>query len=189
LIPALGGRTAVLERATKALANDPRWAAQLATHLLLNDDEDADARALRQQAFQGVAATTISTNQRNYLLGIIREERGEIDFTRDLAALNRQTFNRFTNFELLRRLKYRFRAEDADNVNLSSIVTVDNEAFSLSIQNNVLRIDTPMPGDAGDAALSLSREDLVDVVTRAQGLSDIDGWDQGEAAILAGLIE
>lgn len=46
-----------------------------------------------------------------------------------------------------------------------------------------------MPGDAGDAALSLSREDLVDVVTRAQGLSDIDGWDQGEAAILAGLIE
>jgi len=126
LIPALGGRTAVLERATKALANDPRWAAQLATYLLLNDDEDADARALRQQAFQGVAATTISTNQRNYLLGIIREERGEIDFTRDLAALNRQTFNRFTNFELLRRLKYRFRAEDADDVNLSSIVTVDN---------------------------------------------------------------
>ena len=189
LIPALGGRTAVLERATKALANDPRWAAQLATYLLLNDAGDADARALRQQAFQGVAATTISTNQRNYLLGIIREERGEIDFTRDLAALNRQTFARFTNYDLLRRLKYRFRAEDADDVNLSTTVAVDNEAFFLSVQNNVLRIDTPMPEDAGDAALSLSREDLLDVVTRVQGLSDIAGWDQAEAAMLAGLIE
>ena len=139
--------------------------------------------------FQGVAATTISTNQRNYLLGIIREERGEIDFTRDLAALNRQTFARFTNYDLLRRLKYRFRAEDADDVNLSAIVAVDNEAFLLSVQNNVLRIDTPMPENVGDAALSLSREDLLDVVTRVQGLSDIAGWDQGEAAMLAGLIE
>ena len=46
-----------------------------------------------------------------------------------------------------------------------------------------------MPEDAGDAALSLSREDLLDVVTRVQGLSDIAGWDQGEAAMLAGLIE
>ncbi len=136
-----------------------------------------------------MAATTISTNQRNYLLGIIREERGEIDFTRDLAALNRQTFARFTNYDLLRRLKYRFRAEDADDVNLSTMVAIDNEAFLLSVQNNVLRIDTPMPGDAGDAVLSLSREDLLDVVTRVRGLSDIAGWDQGEAAMLAGLIE
>ena len=75
------------------------------------------------------------------------------------------------------------------DVDLSAIVAVDNEAFLLSVQNNVLRIDTPMPENVGDAALSLSREDLLDVVTRVQGLSDIAGWDQGEAAMLAGLIE
>ena len=86
LVPALGGRDKVIDMAEANVSSDPQWAARLATYLILTNENDEEARQVRQQASIRFAQVTSSTNQRNYLLGLVAEENGDIDFDRMLRA-------------------------------------------------------------------------------------------------------
>ena len=86
LVPALGGRDKVIEMAEANVSSDPQWAARLATYLILTNENDEEARQVRQLASIRFAQVTSSTNQRNYLLGLVAEENGDIDFDRMLRA-------------------------------------------------------------------------------------------------------
>ena len=187
LVPLLGGRERVLALATTAVEGDPRWAARLATYLLHVDASDAEARVLRQQAFLKVAQTTNSTNERNYLLGLILEEKDEINFSRQLAPLNQRTYTGLPTEQLLQRLKYRFRAEAADDLSFALRVAVDDTSYDLVVHNNVLRVLPATDDKAAD--VQLSRDDLVDVTARLKSLDALPGWQQGVAAQLTSLIE
>lgn len=187
LVPLLGGRERVLALAGTAVEGDPRWAARLATYLLQVDASDTEARVLRQQAFLKVAQTTNSTNERNYLLGLILEEKDDINFSRQLAPLNQRTYAGLPTEQLLQRLKYRFRAEVADDLNFALRVSVADTSYDLVVNNNVLRV---LPGTDDKAAdVQLSRDDLVDVTARLKSLNALPGWQEGVAAQLASLIE
>ncbi len=187
LVPLLGGRERVLALASTAVEGDPRWAARLATYLLQVDASDTEARVLRQQAFLKVAQTTNSTNERNYLLGLILEEKDEINFSRQLAPLNQRTYAGLPTEQLLQRLKYRFRAEAADDLSFALRVSVADTSYDLVVNNNVLRV---LPGtDDKTADVQLSRDDLVDVTARLKSLDTLPGWQEGVAAQLASLIE
>ena len=187
LVPLLGGRERVLALANTAVEGDPRWAARLATYLLQVDASDTEALALRQQAFLKVAQTTNSTNERNYLLGLILEEKDEINFSRQLAPLNQRTYAGLPTEQLLQRLKYRFRAEAADDLSFALRVSVADTPYDLVVNNNVLRV---LPAtDDKTADVQLSRNDLVDVTARLKSLGTLPGWQEGVAAQLASLIE
>lgn len=187
LVPLLGGRERVLALANTAVEGDPRWAARLATYLLQVDASDTEAQVLRQQAFLKVAQTTNSTNERNYLLGLILEEKDEINFSRQLAPLNQRTYAGLPTEQLLQRLKYRFRAEAADDLSFALRVSVADTSYDLVVNNNVLRV---LPGtDNKTADVQLSRDDLVDVTARLKSLDTLPGWQEGVAAQLASLIE
>jgi len=187
LVPLLGGRERVLALATTAVEGDPRWAARLATYLLQVDASDAEARVLRQQAFLKVAQTTNSTNERHYLLGLILEEKDEINFSRQLAPLNQRTYTGLPTEQLLQRLKYRFRAEAADDLSFALRVAVDDTSYDLVVHNNVLRVLPATDDKAAD--VQLSRDELVDVTARLKSLDALPGWQQGVAAQLTSLIE
>ncbi len=187
LVPLLGGRDRVLALAETSVEGDPRWAARLATYLMQVDASDSAAQAVRQNAFLRVAQTTTSTNERNYLLGLILEENGDINFQQQLAPLNTRAYATLSSLELLNRLKYRLRAEDADNVELSFNLNVEGEDFVLSVHNNVLRVT---PGASSDTAtLEMSRADLVAVTARTRTLNTVPGWDRTPMASLDALIE
>jgi len=187
LVPLLGGRERVLALANTAVEGDPRWAARLATYLLQVDASDTEALALRQQAFLKVAQTTNSTNERNYLLGLILEEKDEINFSRQLAPLNQRTYAGLPTEQLLQRLKYRFRAEAADDLSFALRVSVADTPYDLVVNNNVLRV---LPAtDDKTADVQLSRNDLVDVTARLKSLGTLPGWQEGAAAQLVSLIE
>ena len=187
LVPLLGGRERVLALANTAVEGDPRWAARLATYLLQVDASDTEALALRQQAFLKVAQTTNSTNERNYLLGLILEEKDEINFSRQLAPLNQRTYAGLPTEQLLKLLKYRFRAEAADDLSFALRVSVADTPYDLVVNNNVLRV---LPAtDDKTADVQLSRNDLVDVTARLKSLGTLPGWQEGVAAQLASLIE
>ena len=177
----------MLALAETAVEGDPRWAARLATYLLQVDASDRAAQAARQDAFLRVAQTTTSTNERNYLLGLILEENGDINFEQQLAPLNTRAYTTLSSLELLNRLKYRLRAEDADDVELSFNLDVEGEDFVLAVHNNVLRIT---PGaSSGDTTLEMSREDLVAVTARTRALTAVPGWNRMPMAGLTALIE
>jgi alkyl sulfatase BDS1-like metallo-beta-lactamase superfamily hydrolase len=186
LVPLLGGRDRVLALADTSVEGDPRWAARLATYLILVEREDQEALAVRQNAFLKVAQTTNSANERNYLLGLILEENGEIDFNRQLAPLNERAYSTLPNDVLLQRLKYRFRAEAADGVELVLQLRVDADNFSLTVANNVLHV---RPAAAAAADATMTRAELVAVVARTQALDQLSGWDGSKADQLSQLIE
>ena len=187
LVPLLGGRDRVLALADTSVEGDPRWAARLANYLLLVEASDSEALAIRQRAFLQVAQTTNSANERNYLLGLILEEQGEINFQRQLAPINLRTYGTLSNMDLLKRLKYRFRAEVADHVELTISVRVENETFLLSVRNNVLRVQKGNPSEPAD--VDLSRTDLVAITARTKILRHVSGWTSTPMATLADLIE
>jgi len=191
LVPLLGGVDRVLALAETGIEGDPRWSARLATFVLHTDPDNDAASAIRQRAFLKVAQTTTSTNERNYLLGLILEERGEINFARQLAPLNQRAYAKLDNITLLTRLKARVKAEAADNVRSKIALRIADEAYFLSLRNNVLFIEPVIdPSSTKDlVTASMTREELIGVIARVSSLLTLPGWQKPEAQQLAALID
>ncbi len=88
---------------------------------------------------------------------------------------------------LLKRLKYRFRAEAADGVELAVQLRIGDEEFTLEVDNNVLHVN---PASAtGDVDVTMNRQELIAIIARTKVLSDLQSWDNQEASRLKELIE
>ena len=173
LVPALGGRDNILQMATKAVASDPQWAARLATYLLLVDDTDEQARQLRQQASIRFAQVTTSTNQRNYLLGLVAEENGDINFDRMLAGPITLSLQSIDDSKLLSRLRSRVIAENADNVDIAvRLVLTDGETFDLHVINNILRVSWPDQERATSGQWKTDRQTIMAILTNDLSMAD-----------------
>ena len=178
LVPALGGRDNILQMATTAVASDPQWAARLATYLLLVDDTDEQARQLRQQASIRFAQVTTSTNQRNYLLGLVAEENGDINFDRMLAGPITLSLQSIDDSELLSRLRSRVIAENADNVDIAvRLVLTDGETFDLHVINNILRVSWPDQERATSGQWKTDRQTIMAILTNE--ISMVDALSRG----------
>ena len=191
LVPLLGGVDRVLALAETSIEGDPRWSARLATYVLHTDVDNDAAKAIRQRAFLKVAQTTNSANERNYMLGLILEEQGKINFQRQLASLNQRAYGQLSNRVLLERLKARLKAEDADRIKQQLSLTVGQDRFLLTLRNNVLLIDDALEEDdwPDTARATMSREELIAVVAHVTSLNSLAGWQQASAQMLASLIE
>jgi len=191
LVPLLGGIDRVLALAETSIEGDPRWSARLATYVLHTDVDNEAASAIRQRAFLKVAQTTTSANERNYMLGLILEEQGKINFHRQLAPLNQRAYGQLTNRVLLERLKARLMAENADHINQQLSLTVGQDQFLLTLRNNVLLIDDALEQEdwPDTARANMSREELIAVVAHVTSLNSLAGWQQTSAQAIASLIE
>ena len=119
-------------------------------------------------------------------MGFIREERGEIDFSKQLAPHNTLAYSHLSSETLLARLKSRFVAEAADGVVIALPVRVADEHFVLHVRNNVLWVNQATQPTEG--SLEITREQLIGLTTRTLHPSDvITGSEQSER--LAALIE
>ena len=173
LVPALGGRDKVLEMAKAKVATDPQWAARLATYLILSDEGDNEARQVRQQASVRFAQVTTSTNQRNYLLGLVAEENGDIDFDSMLRGPVAGSLNRLDDAELLNRLRNRVIAERANHVDITvRLNLVDGDAYDLRIINNVLRVSWPDEERAAASYWQTDKATIIAVLTDELTVAD-----------------
>ena len=173
LIPALGGRGKVLEMAEANISTDPQWAARLATYLILTDAADDNARRVRRQASIRFAQVTSSTNQRNYLLGLVAEENGDINFDRMLRPPLVGSLRLLDEGDLLGRLRHRIIAEKADHVDIAiRLDLIDGEVYDLRIINNVLRVSWPDDERAVASDWRTDKATVIAVITNELSLSD-----------------
>ena len=173
LVPALGGRDKVIDMAEANVSSDPQWAARLATYLILTNENDEEARQVRQQASIRFAQVTSSTNQRNYLLGLVAEENGDIDFDRMLRNPIAGALRLLNDGELLGRLRNRVIAENADNVDITvRLDLTDGEVYDLRMINNVLRVSWPDEERAVASNWRTDRATIIGVLTDDMSLSD-----------------
>jgi len=158
LVKLLGGTENVMQSAQQALeSGEPRWAARLATYALEVDPASKAALKLRQKAFLKVAQKTDSANERNYLLTIIKDENGEIDWKGLFSNADLQIIREQDTEAVLKLMKVRFRAEDANNDHfvLKLDVTGDAEPHYLNVRNNTLfLLDGPPAAIDGEATMS-----------------------------------
>ena len=173
LVPALGGRDKVMEMAEANVSSDPQWAARLATYLILTNENDEEARQIRQLASIRFAQVTSSTNQRNYLLGLVAEENGDIDFDRMLRGPVTGSLRLLDDGELLGRLRNRVIAENADNIDITVRLDLsDGEIYDLRIINNVLRVSWPDEERPVASNWRTDRATVIGVLTDEMSLSD-----------------
>jgi alkyl sulfatase BDS1-like metallo-beta-lactamase superfamily hydrolase len=173
LVPALGGREKILQMAADATTTDPQWAARLATYLILVDSSDDEARQVRQQASIRFAQVTSSTNQRNYLLGLVAEENGDINFDRMLAGPITLSLQSIDDSELLSRLRSRVIAENADNVDIAvRLVLTDGETFDLHLINNIVRVSWPDQERAMSGQWKTDRQTIMAILTNELSMMD-----------------
>ena len=173
LVPALGGRDKVIDMAEANISSDPQWAARLATYLILTNENDEEARQLRQQASIRFAQVTSSTNQRNYLLGLVAEENGDIDFDRMLRAPVAGSLRSLDDGELLGRLRNRVIAENANDIDITvRLDLTDGEVYDLRVINNVLRISWPDEERAVASNWRTDRATVIGVLTDEMSLSE-----------------
>ena len=173
LIPALGGRGKVLEMAEANISTDPQWAARLAPYLILTDAADDNARQVRRQASIRFAQVTSSTNQRNYLLGLVAEENGDINFDRMLRPPLVGSLRLLDEGELLGRLRHRVIAEKADHVDIAiRLDLIDGEVYDLRIINNILRVSWPDDERAVASDWRTDKATVIAVLTNELSLSD-----------------
>ena len=173
LVPALGGRDKVMEMAEANVSSDPQWAARLATYLILTDENDEEARQVRQQASIRFAQVTSSTNQRNYLLGLVAEENGDIDFDRMLRAPVAGSLRSLDDGELLGRLRNRVIAENANDIDITvRLDLIDGDVYDLRVINNVLRISWPDEERAVASNWRTDRASVISVLTDELSLNE-----------------
>ena len=168
----------------EALANDdPRWAARLATYALKFDVKDETALSIRQQAFDRVARTTISGNERNYMLASIREENGEYDWQQLFANADYEIAKTKDKDYLLNLLKVRFRAEAAGDDTFTVGLNVGDSKRHLQVRNRILFVLQNYAGQTA-AELSMSHDTLARIV--ANKITSSEALAVGEISVKRG---
>lgn len=175
LIEALGGAESVQTQAEAAYnEGDYRWAAELATELLLQDENNAEALSIKANSLRGVAYQSDSANERNYLLTEADLMLGDIG----MNVIFGQAFARVTEFfsepkipdlalagpssSFISKLRVRSdvgRPMDED-ISVAVQVTDREESFQLTLTKGVMIHDRAALR-APDATLTLDHRSLI----------------------------
>lgn len=167
----MGGRKAVLAVAETAYhEEDFQWAAQLTTHLIRLNFEDAEARAIKAKAFRRLGYASMNINWRNWYLTAAMELEGKIR----PAQLMQNIMQTFASADLIRALPARrtiegftarLKAEEtiAVHLTLGFLFPDTNESCGLEIRGGVCQFHPTFPKNA-DATLILDKAVLDDVL-------------------------
>ena len=134
-----GGADQLLEKAQTALKDgDYPWAAQLATYLILVNQQDDAAKRVKIEAFKSIAMHTHTISERNYLLsGVLSLERGKVMMPPFWYAHQSEMVPTSEFIEFLGpRLDLERSAERILKVNLAISDTGEN--FRLTVRRGVL---------------------------------------------------
>lgn len=182
LVPLLGGTDIALQASAAALNDgDARWAARLASYVLLTEPDNNAAKQARLAAFRAIASQTISSNERNYLLTALLSESGRLDWAPLTSAALAETAKNLPSAALLQTFRVRLIPEkSADREFVAEIIITDEDAEHFwSLGNGVLRYQPKATATHG--TVKMSRSTLEKIHSRK--LSMREAVDLGELSI------
>ena len=171
LMELLGGADKTAEHALKAYKEgDYRWAAQLANYVLVADPSHKLAGEVQRESFKGIAYSTESANERNYLLTIIKED---IPWQKVFAGTGIPVREKQSSSELLELMRVRFKAENALTTKMAIGITIAGETgtHTLEARQGILVYRPGLPENP-NARISLSRDMLVKLSVGALSWSE-----------------
>jgi len=184
----MGGRDTVFEAASEAAAEgDYQWAAELTTHLVRLDNDDREARLLKAAALRQIGYSHTNNNWRNWYLTSAQELDGTIDYSKALDIQAPDMLRAFPTAEFIRGLRFRLKAEDTLNVNMTMGFSIPDEklAYGIEIRRGVAQFYESLPDNA-EVILEIDRETLNYILARDMESLGIDGVQAGSlpAALL-----
>jgi alkyl sulfatase BDS1-like metallo-beta-lactamase superfamily hydrolase len=170
----MGGRDTVLASAREAAeSGDYQWTAELTTHLIRIDNEDREAKLLKAEALRQLGFQLSNINWRSWYLTSAQELEGVIDFSNatDLAAPD--LLRAFPTSELINGLRFRLKAEETLDVNMSFGFTHPDtgEGCGLEIRRGVAEFHESLP-DQADFILEMDRSVLESILVGEAVLHD-----------------
>lgn len=186
MVQLLGGEHKVNEHALEVFkSGDYRWSAQLANLVLQVNPNNQSAAELQKQSFKGIANTTRSANERNYMLSKIKELEGQAPWNAMFVKVGLPARMQQSNDALLKLLEDRFKSEDALTLAMRIAVAIEGEKgqHSMRIRNGVLIYEGMIGGDH-DGAFTVSHAELAKLVTGA--IPWAKAVDQGVVKVISG---
>jgi alkyl sulfatase BDS1-like metallo-beta-lactamase superfamily hydrolase len=194
LVALMGGREKVLAAAHAAYGdNDPQWAAELLSHLIRLDRNDAVARKIKAAAFRRLGYASMNINWRNWYLTSAMELEGKLD--QQVSA--RQMANIFLPPDMIGALSAdalisgwpsRLKAEETLDVGLTLGIqlTDESQGLGLEIRGGVCQFHQRLP-EVNDITIELARPLLNRVL--AGGASFVDMIEKGDIKLHGELAE
>jgi len=171
LVELLGGIETVVKEAIKAHNKDDyRWAARLAQYVLLVDPGNKLALDVQTESFKGIAYTTVSANERNYLLTSIKKD---IPWKMVYAGTGMLVRSKQPNSELLELMRVRFKSENALEEEMTIGININGEdgGHTFEVRRGILLYKKANPEKADGRAV-LPRQLLVKLSVGAISWSD-----------------
>lgn len=181
-VRALGGADAVLTEARRAQAEgDYRWGAEVLNHLVFADPGNADARNLQADLLEQMGYQSESGPWRDFYLTGAQELRTPIPNSPTPRQAAGGQLRNLPAESLLDSLSVRLNGEMAGDMELDlTLAFPDGEGtFTLRVENAVLH----QREGGGAPEVSLTRDQLIDLVMGAAELADVAGGQPGEAAL------
>ena len=181
-VRALGGADAVLAEARRAQAEgDYRWGAEVLNHLVFADPGNADARNLQADLLEQMGYQSESGPWRDFYLTGAQELRTPIPNSPTPRQAAGGQLRNLPAESLLDSLSVRLNGEMAGDMELDlTLAFPDGEGtFTLRVENAVLH----QREGGGAPEVSLTRDQLIDLVMGAAELADVAGGQPGEAAL------
>jgi alkyl sulfatase BDS1-like metallo-beta-lactamase superfamily hydrolase len=153
----MGGADAIVTRARKYFADgDYRWVAEVLNHVVMNDPEHIDGRALLADTLEQMGYQSESGPWRNfYLSGVLELREGLPKGSAYGAAAGMVGAIPLSNLYQL--MSVRLNADRADGVVLGiNLNFTDSEPAHLSIENSVLHVFTGKQSISASATMSIS---------------------------------
>ncbi len=177
----MGGHDAVFKAASEAASGgDHQWAAELITHLVRIDNDDREARLLKAEALRQIGYSHTNNNWRNWYLTSAQELDGTIDYGKALDIQAPDMLRAFPTSEFIRGLRFRLKAEDTLDVNMTMGFSVPDEklAYGVEIRRGVAQFYESLPDNA-DVVLEIDRETLNAIMAKDMESLGIDGVQAG----------
>ncbi len=168
----MGGRDAVVAAAKKAFEKgEHQWCAELLTHVIRVNKDDADARKLKADALRQLAYKTENTNWRNWYITSARELDGTLN-----KMVTRAAMGSLAAPEILRALPVG-KFFEAMTVRLDPVKSADahltvafritdtNETYAVEVRRGVAQIHESLPPKT-DVTLSFSTALMQRIIAR-----------------------
>lgn len=164
----MGGAAAVVAKAQEAYAKGEfRWVAEVLTHVVFSDPENAQARALQADALEQLGYQAESAPWRNVYLAAAFELRNGIPAGRGISTVSSDVLAAMTPELVLDYLAVRLNGPKAEGrtLRLNWELPESQGVYALSLEDSVLLYKKDRPFADPEATLSLSRPGLAAIAS------------------------
>jgi alkyl sulfatase BDS1-like metallo-beta-lactamase superfamily hydrolase len=186
-VEVMGGRDAVVSAAKKAFEKgEHQWCAELLSHVIRVNKDDAEARKLKADALRQLAYKTENTNWRNWYISSARELDGTLNKMVTRAAMGSlaspEILRALPTVKFFEAMSVRLDPAKSADAHMTVVfrITDTNESYAVEVRRGVAQVHEVMPPKA-DVSLSFPAALMQRIIARQ--ITFLGAYQSGEVKV------